>query len=111
MIRELKLQVNKSIDNNMDNSNTNSMKIAISIPDELFEEVKKLATKNKTSRSKIFSIAIKEYLEKIKSQKLLEALNRVYSGEETGDEKRLRRKSLEYYDSSILKDSNDNSTG
>lgn len=92
-------------------SNTNSMKLAISIPDELFEEVKKLAAENKTSRSQIFSIAIKEYLDKIKSQKLLEALNSVYSGEDTDDEKRLRRKSLKYYDSTILKDSHDNSAG
>ena len=36
----------------MTNGNTISMKTAISIPDELFEEVTKLAAKNKTSRSK-----------------------------------------------------------
>lgn len=87
------------------------MKIAISIPDDLFEEVSKLATKNKTSRSQIFSIAVNEYLERIRSQKMLETLNKVYSDEETDDEKRLRQKSLEYYNSAILKDSNENNTG
>jgi len=87
------------------------MKTAISIPDDLFEEVTKLATENKTSRSRILCIAVKEYLEKVKSQKLLETLNKVYSEEETDDEKLLRRKSLKYYNSAILKDSNENSTG
>ncbi len=87
------------------------MKTAISIPDDLFEEVVKLASENKTSRSQIFSIAVKEYLERVKSQKLLETLNKVYSDEETDDEKRLRRKSLEYYNSAILKDSNENNAG
>ncbi len=103
--------MNKSIDNSKTISNTNGMKTAISIPDDLFKEVVKLASENKTSRSQIFSIAVKEYLEKIKSQKLLETLNKVYSEEETDDEKLLRRKSLEYYNNVILKDSNDNSAG
>lgn len=42
---------------------------------------------------------------------MLETLNKVYSDEETDDEKRLRQKSLEYYNSAILKDSNENNTG
>ncbi len=95
----------------MNNSNTVSMKTAISIPDGLFEEVVKLASENKTSRSQIFSIAVKEYLEKVKSQKLLETLNSVYSEEETDDEKLLRRKSLDYYNRAILTDYNENNTG
>jgi metal-responsive CopG/Arc/MetJ family transcriptional regulator len=87
------------------------MKTAISIPDDLFKEVTELATKNKTSRSQIFSIAVKEYLERMRSQKLLETLNKVYSDEETDDEKRLRRKSLDYYNRAILTDYNENNTG
>lgn len=103
--------MNISIDNSNTNGNTIGMKTAISIPDDLFKKVTELATKNKTSRSQIFSIAVKEYLERIRSQKLFETLNKVYSEEETDDEKRLRRKSLEYYNSAILKDSNENNAG
>lgn len=102
--------MNISIDNSNTSGNTVGMKTAISIPDDLFKKVTELATKNKTSRSQIFSIAVKEYLKKIKSQKLLEALNKVYSDEETDDEKRLLQKSVEYYSSSVSKDSNETKT-
>ena len=87
------------------------MKTAISIPDDLFEEVVKLASENKISRSQIFCLAVKEYLERVRSQKLLEALNNAYSDEETDDEKILRKKSLEYYNSAILKDNDENNAG
>jgi glycerol dehydrogenase-like iron-containing ADH family enzyme len=50
--------MNKSIENGINNSHTNCMKTAISIPDQLFEEVDKLAQENKTSRSQIFCSAI-----------------------------------------------------
>jgi len=79
------------------------MKTAISIPDDLFEEVNKLAKENKTSRSQIFCAAVEAYLQKIRSDKLLEALNSAYADEETSEEKFLRKKSAEYYESTILK--------
>lgn len=87
------------------------MKTAISIPDELFKEVNKLAQENKTSRSKIFCTAVETYLEKVKSHKLLEALNSAYADEETYKEKLFRKKSIEYYNSTILKKKNDDQTG
>ncbi len=87
------------------------MKIAISIPNDLFLEVDKLASENKISRSQIFAIAVKEYLERVESQKLLETLNKAYSKEEKDDEKFLRRKSLRYYSTAILKNSYENSAG
>lgn len=87
------------------------MKTAISIPDDLFKEVNKLAQENKTSRSQIFCAAVEAYLEKLKSHKLLEALNSAYADEETSEEKLLRKKSIEYHDSTILKKKNDDQTG
>ena len=86
------------------------MKTALSIPDDLFEEVSRLAQENHSSRSRIICTAIEDYLNRVKSRKLLESLNKAYADEETTDEKLLRRKSLEYYESSILK-KNDNKTG
>ncbi len=95
----------------MNKSNTIGMKTAISIPDDLFKEVNKLAQKNKTSRSQIFRTAVEEYLKKLRSHKLLEALNSAYADEETSEEMLLRKKSIEYYDSTILKKKNDDQTG
>jgi metal-responsive CopG/Arc/MetJ family transcriptional regulator len=79
------------------------MKTAISMPDDLFKEVDKLAQENKTSRSQIFCAAVEAYLKKIKSQKLLESLNTAYTDEETAEERRLRTKSMEYFADKILK--------
>ena len=91
------------IDINMNKSNTVGMKTAISIPDDLFEEVNKLAKENKTSRSQIFRAAVEAYLKKIKSNKLLEALNTAYADAETAEERLLRTKSKKYFASKILK--------
>ena len=87
----------------MNNCNTIGMKTAISIPDELFKEVDKLAQENKTSRSKIFCAAVEAYLEKIKSHRLLESLNTAYGDAETAEEITLRTKSKEYFARKILK--------
>lgn len=101
----------KGIDNSMNISHANCMKTAISIPDDLFKEVEKLAREEKTSRSQIFCKAIELYLEKNKAQRLLETLNSVYVEEETSKEKLVRKKSKEYFASKILKEKNDNKTG
>ncbi len=94
--------MNKGIDNGITSSHTNCMKTAISIPDHIFEEVNNLAKENKTSRSRIFCAAVKEYLTKMKAHKLLEALNSVYSDKETPKEKLLRTKTTEYYERKVL---------
>ena len=41
---------------------TNSMKTAVSIPDEVFEQVEKLAKRTKKSRSRLFTDALREYV-------------------------------------------------
>jgi metal-responsive CopG/Arc/MetJ family transcriptional regulator len=82
-------------------SDTIGMKTAISIPDDLFKEVDKLAKEKKTSRSQIFCKAVQLYLEKSKSQRLLKELNTAYAHENTPEEKLLRKKSAEYYKNRI----------
>ena len=99
--------MSKSIDISTINGHTISMKIAISIPDHLFEEVSKLAQKNQTSRSQIFRRAVEEYLEKLRSIQLLEALNSAYALEETPSERLLRKKSQEHYVETILREGPD----
>jgi metal-responsive CopG/Arc/MetJ family transcriptional regulator len=51
------------------------MKTAISIPDDLFEELDKVRKEYRASRSHIITLAIEEYLDRMKSRKLLEDLN------------------------------------
>ncbi len=91
------------IDKIMIKGNTIGMKTSISIPDDLFKEVDRLAEEKKISRSKIFCRAVTLYLEKIKSQRLLEELNSAYGYEETSEEMLVRKKSKEYYKKQISK--------
>jgi hypothetical protein len=84
---------------------TFGMKTAISIPDEIFKEVKKIAEENNYSRSEVFVLAVKDYLEKLKSQKMLKALNKAYSDVkmESREEKTLRETSKKYYARKVLR--------
>ena len=86
------------------------MKIAISIPDEIFKEIEKIAEENNYSRSEVFLIAVKEFLEKLKSRKLLDALNNAYSDVESPEEKTLRKKSKKYYAEKVIRSDIDNRT-
>jgi len=81
------------------------MKTAVSIPDNVFKEVEKVAKEYNRSRSEVVVIALKEFLEKLKSKKLLDALNKAYSDvEEFSEEKTLREKSKKYYAKKVLKE-------
>jgi metal-responsive CopG/Arc/MetJ family transcriptional regulator len=79
------------------------MKIAISVPDAVFREVKKVAEEQKRSRSEIFVEAVKAYLEKLESRRILEALNDAYAEPETQEEKDTRDAGLELYTRTVLK--------
>ena len=94
--------MNKGIDISINNNHTNCMKTAISIPDQIFKEVDKLARQKKTSRSQIFCIAIEEYLKKLKAQKMYETLNLVYKDGLTPEEKDRLAAAEEYYASKVL---------
>lgn len=73
------------------------MKVAISIQDEIFKEVESTAKQLHCSRSEVFSMAVKEFLEKMKSKKLLKALNEAYSEEETPEETGVREAAKKLY--------------
>ena len=53
------------------------MKTAVSIPDEVFEKVERLARKGRRSRSEVFSAALKEYVARHAPDDVTEAMNRV----------------------------------
>lgn len=80
------------------------MKTAISIPDEIFEEVDRYAKEHHYSRSEVFVIAIRELLKKRESEKLLYDLNEAYATDEPDEEKRTRTKAKRHYAREVLKE-------
>jgi metal-responsive CopG/Arc/MetJ family transcriptional regulator len=53
------------------------MKTAVSIPDDIFEEAERLAAKLETSRSQLYSRALREFVIRHAPDRLTEAMNRV----------------------------------
>jgi antitoxin MazE6 len=52
-----------------------SVKTAISLEEALFEQAEGAARELKISRSRLFALAVEEFLKKHESRKLLEAIN------------------------------------
>jgi len=61
------------------------MKVAVSIPDEVFAETEDLAKRLKTSRSEIYSRALSEFLHRHSPDRVTELMNQVVAavGERT----------------------------
>ncbi len=53
------------------------MKTAVSIPDEVFEKVERLAKRERRSRSEVFSAALREYVARHTPDEVTEAMDRV----------------------------------
>jgi metal-responsive CopG/Arc/MetJ family transcriptional regulator len=53
------------------------MKTAVSIPDEVFEKVERLARRARRSRSEVFSAALREYVARHTPDEVTEAMDRV----------------------------------
>ena len=52
------------------------MKTAVSIPDDIFEKVERLARRAKRSRSEVFSAALREYIARHAPDEVTDAINR-----------------------------------
>ncbi len=63
-----------------------SVKTAISIQKSLFEKVDDLAREMHVSRSRVFVLAIEEYLQRYQNRQLLAEINRAYDDEPTPEE-------------------------
>lgn len=67
-----------------------NIKTAISIQDTLFEQVEQLASDLKVPRSRIFALAVEEYLKRQENLRLLAKVNEAYEGApDTGEQNRL----------------------
>jgi metal-responsive CopG/Arc/MetJ family transcriptional regulator len=62
-------------------SYTLSMKTAISIPDELFESAERFAQRQGMSRSELYAMALRHYLQEHRSEGITERLDEIYSTE------------------------------
>ena len=67
------------------------MKIAISVPDEVFDSADELARELGISRSELYSTAVAEYLAKHRSEDVTARVNEVYGDEPSGLQAKLRR--------------------
>ncbi len=56
---------------------TLGMKTAVSIPDEVFTKVERLARRARKSRSEVFSAALREYVARHAPDEVTDAMNRV----------------------------------
>jgi metal-responsive CopG/Arc/MetJ family transcriptional regulator len=56
---------------------TSGMKTAVSIPDDVFEKVERLAKRGRRSRSEVFTAALREYVARHSPDEVTEAINRV----------------------------------
>ncbi len=63
-------------------SNTTRVKVAVSIPDDVFVEAESLAKELKTSRSEVYSRALAEFVRRHAPDRLTEALNQVIAAVE-----------------------------
>ena len=69
-----------------------TIKTAISIKKALFEEAENLARKMKVSRSRLFVLALEEYIGRQQNRELLARINAAYADEPDKTEQILRRK-------------------
>jgi len=81
---------------------TNGMKIAISIPDNIFRDVKKVAEEQKRSRSEVIVEAVRQYLKDLETRRIIDSLNEVYAIPETEEERATRAADLELYARTVL---------
>ena len=74
------------------------MKVALSIPDEVFESAESLGKRLGVSRSRLYATALAEFVAKHKGRKITDRLDAVYGTEDSGLDattRRLQQRSVE----------------
>lgn len=67
------------------------MKVALSIPDELFESAETVGKRLGLSRSRLYATALADFLAKHRGRKVTDRLNAVYAAEQSRLEPTVRR--------------------
>lgn len=63
------------------------MKVAVSVPDPVFEAAERLAKQRRVPRSQVFAEALQEYVARHGSDAVTEKLNEVYAAEDASIDK------------------------
>jgi metal-responsive CopG/Arc/MetJ family transcriptional regulator len=74
-----------------------AIKTAISIEKNLFDQAENIARTMKVSRSKLFVIALQDFIEHQKNKEMLAKINAAYSDESDDTEQTLHRKSRQQH--------------
>lgn len=74
-----------------------NVKTAISLQKSLFEQAEKLARKMKVSRSRLFVLALEQYIQQQESRQLLAKINAAYAEEPDEDERLYRQKTRQQH--------------
>jgi metal-responsive CopG/Arc/MetJ family transcriptional regulator len=67
------------------------MKLALSIPDELFDAAETLSKRLGVSRSRLYATALEDFVAKHQARKITERLNAVYAQEDSRVDRPTRR--------------------
>lgn len=67
------------------------MKLALSIPDELFDSAEALSRRLGVSRSRLYATALEDFVAKHQAQKVTERLNAVYASQDSQVDRATRR--------------------
>ena len=67
------------------------MKIAVSIPDELFDSAETLSKRLKVSRSRLYATALEDFVAKHQAKKVTERLNTAYASHASRLDRATRR--------------------
>jgi metal-responsive CopG/Arc/MetJ family transcriptional regulator len=68
------------------------MKVAVSIPEDIFDSAETLGKRLRVSRSRLYATALAEFLARHRGLKVTERLNAVYAAEESRLDEPLRRR-------------------
>ena len=71
-----------------------SVKTAISVQEALFEQAEKIANEMKISRSRLFNLALEDFVLRYRNRKLLKQINEAYTDLPDPEERERRLKML-----------------
>lgn len=73
------------------------VKTAVSMQEFLFKEADELARQMNISRSQLFTMAVKEFIQEYRNRQLLDRINKAYSDEPAPEEKKLLTRQKSYH--------------
>jgi metal-responsive CopG/Arc/MetJ family transcriptional regulator len=70
------------------------VKTAISLDDELFQKIEAISKELQISRSRLFALAVREFIARHENLNLLQAINLAYDDEESDSGEKILRDSM-----------------